>query len=104
MVIGLLEAVHHYLYTTRQPRQRLMILQAAGNTRVQLCPAEAAGTRTFQSSHTSVGGHLNGGWQLDAVVHPLTVADTARLAALNSLLHQEAEDVAGILCACTVPL
>ncbi len=56
------------------------------------------------ASFTSIGGRLDGGWQLDAVVHPLRVTNPTCLAALNSLLHQEAEDVAGVLGACAVPL
>lgn len=56
------------------------------------------------SLFTSIGGGLDGGWQLDAVVHPLSVSHPTCLAALNSLLHQEAEGIAGILRACTVPL
>lgn len=56
------------------------------------------------SFFTSIGGGLDGGWQLDAVVHPLSVSHPTCLAALNSLLHQEAEGIAGILRACTVPL
>lgn len=53
---------------------------------------------------TSVDGRLHGGWQLDAVVDPLGVTNPSTLAALNSLLHQEAEDVAWILGASAVPL
>ena len=55
-------------------------------------------------SFTSIGGRLNGGWQLDAIIHPLSVTNPASLTALNPLLHQEAESIARILRACAVPL
>lgn len=58
----------------------------------------------YGGSFTSIGGRLKGSWQLDAVVDPLIVTDPTRLAALDSLLHQEAEGVAWILRACAVPL
>lgn len=58
----------------------------------------------MEDPFTSIGGTLDGGRQLDEVVHPLSVAHPACLAALNTLLHQEAENVAGILRAGTVPL
>lgn len=58
----------------------------------------------YGGSFTPISGSFNGGWQLDAVVHPLGVTHPPALAALGSLLHQEAEDVAWILWACAVPL
>lgn len=56
------------------------------------------------SAFTSVDGRLHGGWQLDAVVDPLSVTNPSTLAALNSLLNQEAKDIAWILGAGAVPL
>lgn len=51
----------------------------------------------YGDSFTPISGGFNGGWQLDAVVHPLSVTHPTGLAALSSLLHQEAEDVTWIL-------
>lgn len=56
------------------------------------------------SYRTSVGGSLDGGGQLDTVIHSLSVADPTCLAALDSLLHQEAENITGVLGTCAVPL
>lgn len=56
------------------------------------------------SAFTSVDGRFHGGWQLDAVVHPLTVTNPSTLAALNSFLNQEAKHIAWILRAGAVPL
>lgn len=56
------------------------------------------------SAFTSVDGRFHGGWQLDAVVDPLSVTNLSTLAALNSLLNQEAKDIAWILGAGAVPL
>lgn len=57
-----------------------------------------------RSYWTSVSGCLDGGRQLDAVIHPLGVTDPACLAALDSLLHQETENITGVLGTCAVPL
>lgn len=102
-------------------REAWLILPAAGTTWAQ-SPASCADQRqlwlltenrrntTFSvyacvlSPLTSVGGCLQRGWQLDAVVHPLSVTHPTCLAALNSLLHQEAEDITWILQTCAVPL
>lgn len=51
----------------------------------------------YISYRTSVGGSLDGGGQVDAVIHPLSVTDPTCLAALDSLLHQETEDVTRVL-------
>lgn len=51
----------------------------------------------YGGSFTPISGSFNGGWQLDAAVHPLSVTHPTGLAALSSLLHQEAEDITWIL-------
>lgn len=56
------------------------------------------------SDFTSVNSRLQRGWQLDAVVDPLTISNPSTLTALNSLLNQEAEDITWILRASAVPL
>lgn len=56
------------------------------------------------SAFTSVDGRFQGGWQVDAVVDPLSVTNPPTLAALKPLLNQEAEDIARVLGAGTVPL
>lgn len=58
----------------------------------------------YISYRTSVGGSLDGGGQVDAVIHPLSVTDPTCLAALDSLLHQETEDVTRVLWTRAVPL
>lgn len=53
---------------------------------------------------TSVGGGLYGDRKQHKVVHSLCVAYFLGLAALYTLLHNEAEHVAGVLWASAIPL
>ncbi|TNN69089.1 hypothetical protein EYF80_020672 [Liparis tanakae] len=87
-------------YASSSSEKNLLIPQRLvppGPGGVQRYRPDAAVACCAGALFTAIGGRLNGSWQLDAVVHPLTVTNPTCLAALNSLLHQEAEDVARIL-------